>query len=133
MPLPDTDHPLAASQAGYFTTTQAADTGYSRPLLDHNVGTGRFMRVLRGIYRLRDFLSSDYKDLVVAWLWSDQQGVVSYDATAGQNVIHLVACAQDHPRLRAQVSSGRSAAARGTTSCRPACRSEINSFQPDPS
>lgn len=62
---------LAAAQDGYFTTAQGADAGYSRPLLDHHVKTRRFLRVHRGIYRLRDFPPTDHEDLVVAWLWSD--------------------------------------------------------------
>jgi predicted transcriptional regulator of viral defense system len=70
---------LAAAQDGHFTTTQAAEAGYSRPLLDHHVKAGRFLRVQRGIYRLRDFPSADHEDLVVAWLWSDEQGVVSHE------------------------------------------------------
>lgn len=70
---------LAASQEGYFTTAQAAGAGYSRPLLDHHLKAARFLRVRRGIYRLRDFPSSDHEDLVVAWLWSDHQGVVSHE------------------------------------------------------
>ena len=81
MPGPDwtTLYALAATQDGHFTTSQAADAGYSRPLLDHHVKAGRFLRILRGIYRLRDFPSADHEDLVVAWLWSDQQGVVSHE------------------------------------------------------
>jgi predicted transcriptional regulator of viral defense system len=70
---------LAAAQDGHFTTSQAAEAGYSRPLLDHHVNTGRVLRVLRGIYRLRDFPSADHEDLVLAWLWSDQQGVASHE------------------------------------------------------
>jgi len=70
---------IAAAQDGHFTTAQAADSGYSRPLLDHHVKRGRFLRIQRGIYRLRDFPSADHEDLVVAWLWSDQQGVVSHE------------------------------------------------------
>jgi len=70
---------LAAAQDGHFTTAQAAEAGYSRPLLDHHVKAGRFHRIQRGIYRLRDFPSADHEDLVVAWLWSDQQGVVSHE------------------------------------------------------
>lgn len=70
---------LAAAQDGHFTTSQALEAGYSRPLLDHHLKTGRFLRVLRGIYRLRDFPSTDHEDLVVAWLWSDQQGVASHE------------------------------------------------------
>ena len=70
MPGPDwtTLYALAATQDGHFTTSQAADAGYSRPLLDHHVKAGRFLRVLRGIYRLRDFPSADHEELVVAWL-----------------------------------------------------------------
>lgn len=70
---------LAASQDGYFTTAQAISAGYSRPLLDHHVKSGRFLRVHRGIYRLRDFPATDNEDLVVAWLWSEQQGVASHE------------------------------------------------------
>jgi hypothetical protein len=29
--------------------------------------------------RLRDFPSADHEDLVLAWLWSDQEGVVSHE------------------------------------------------------
>jgi predicted transcriptional regulator of viral defense system len=70
---------IAAAQDGYLTTAQANDAGYSRPLLDHHVRSGRFIRIQRGIYRLRDFPSTDHEDLVVAWLWSDQQGIVSHE------------------------------------------------------
>jgi predicted transcriptional regulator of viral defense system len=70
---------VAATQDGYLTTAQANDAGYSRPLLDHHVRAGRFLRMRRGIYRLRDFPSTDHEDLVVAWLWSDQQGIVSHE------------------------------------------------------
>jgi predicted transcriptional regulator of viral defense system len=70
---------LAAAQDGTFTTSQAADAGYSRPLVDHHVKAGRFLRVRRAVYRLRDFPSTDHEDLVVAWLWSDLQGVVSHE------------------------------------------------------
>lgn len=81
MPEPDWSalYALAASQDGHFTTAQAADAGYSRPLLDHHVNAGRFLRVQRGIYRLRDFPSADHEDLVVAWLWSGEQGVASHE------------------------------------------------------
>ena len=81
MPAPDwiTLYELAAAQDGHFTTAQAAEAGYSRPLLNHHVKAGRFHRIQRGIYRLRDFPSADHEDLVVAWLWSDRQGVVSYE------------------------------------------------------
>lgn len=69
----------ASTQEGHFTTRQAAAAGYSRPLLDHHVKSGRFVRVHRGIYRLRDFPLGEHEDDVVAWLWSGQQGVLSHD------------------------------------------------------
>lgn len=70
---------LAATQDGHFTTAQAGEAGYSRPLLAHHVKAGRFLRIQRGIYRLRDFPSTDHEDFVVAWLWSDRQGVISHE------------------------------------------------------
>lgn len=81
MPEPHwtTLYALAATQDGHFTTAQAAEAGYSRPLLNHHVKAGRFLRIERGIYRLRDFPPADHEDLVVPWLWSDQQGVVSHE------------------------------------------------------
>jgi predicted transcriptional regulator of viral defense system len=68
---------LTASQEGYFTTRQAGDIGYSRPLLDHHVKSGRFKRARRGVYRLVEFPSGEHEDLVIAWLWSDCVGVFS--------------------------------------------------------
>lgn len=70
---------LAASQEGYFTTRQAEHAGYSRPLLDHHVRSGRFTRVRRGVYRLVEFPAGEHEDLVIAWLWSDRAGVYSHD------------------------------------------------------
>jgi predicted transcriptional regulator of viral defense system len=70
---------LAASQDGHFTTPQAAEAGYSRPLLDHHVASGRFLRVQRGIYRLRDFPIREHEDHVVAFLWSHGEGVLSHE------------------------------------------------------
>ena len=70
---------LAASQDGYVTTAQAADAGYSRPLLAHHVTSGRLIRARRGVYRLRDFPATEHEDLVIAWLWSDQRGVLTHE------------------------------------------------------
>lgn len=68
---------LAQSQAGYFTTQQAARAGYSPQLLAHHKGK-KFERVRRSIYRLIHFPASDREDLVVLWLWSEQAGVFSH-------------------------------------------------------
>jgi predicted transcriptional regulator of viral defense system len=70
----------AASQAGYFTTRQAAEAGYSPQLLVHHVHAGRAMRVRRGIYRLVHFPVQEHEELVVAWLWSEGAGVISHQS-----------------------------------------------------
>ncbi len=77
-PDPDRLYEIAVAQAGCFTTRQAAEAGYSRPLLDHHVRGERFHRLRRGIYRLVHFPSGEDEDLVVAWLWSDRQVVASH-------------------------------------------------------
>ena len=68
----------AAGQAGLFTTQQAAEAGYSPQLLVHYVHSGKALRIHRGIYRLVHFPAGEHEELVVAWLWSEQQGVVSH-------------------------------------------------------
>ncbi len=69
---------VASAQDGYFTTRQAADSGYSTQLLRKHVRAGRIRRVRRGIYRLVHFPAGEHDDLVIAWLWSEQAGVVSH-------------------------------------------------------
>jgi predicted transcriptional regulator of viral defense system len=69
---------LAASQDGLFTTAQAKSAGYSPELLIHRLGTGKFHRVQRGIYRIRHFPAGEQEDLVAIWLWSEQQGIFSH-------------------------------------------------------
>src|SRR5690349_1766744 len=69
---------LAVGQAGYFTSAQAADLGYSPELLIHHLKRGRLQRARRSIYRVRHLPPSDDEQLVELWLWSGQQGVVSH-------------------------------------------------------
>ena len=71
---------IAAAQDGLFTTQQAAEAGYSPQLLAHHLGAWRMLRVRRGIYRLVHFPIGEHEELVVAWLWSAQQGVVSHES-----------------------------------------------------
>lgn len=69
---------LAVSQAGHFTTAQAAALGFSPELLIHHTRAGRLIRVHRGIYRVSHLPSADDEDLVVLWLWTDRRGVMSH-------------------------------------------------------
>lgn len=56
---------VAQAQAGYFTTKQAANAGYSPQLLAY-YRDNRVERVRRGIYRLVHFPASDHEDLGLA-------------------------------------------------------------------
>jgi predicted transcriptional regulator of viral defense system len=69
---------IASAQSGYFTTRQAAGAGYSSQLLVKHIRAGRVARARRGIYRLVHFPASEHEELVTAWLWSEQAGVVSH-------------------------------------------------------
>ena len=70
---------VASAQVGYFTTDQAAEAGYSRPLLAHHLHAGRIVRIRRSVYRLVEYPAGEHEDLVVAWLWSKQIGVFSHE------------------------------------------------------
>jgi len=69
---------LAVSQAGYFTTAQAAEVGYSPELLIHHRKRGWIERTRRGIYRVRHLPAQDDEQLVELWLWSGREGVFSH-------------------------------------------------------
>ena len=98
---PDWDHlfEIAVAQDGLFTTRQAAAAGYSRPLLDHHLHSGRFIRVRRGVYRLVHFPAGDHEDLTVVWLWSEQEGVFSHQTALALHDLSDVLPAQVHLTL----------------------------------
>jgi predicted transcriptional regulator of viral defense system len=70
----------ALAQDGLFTTRQAAAAGYSPQLLVHYLQVGKALRVRRGIYRLVHFPAGEHEELVAAWLWSEQAGLVSHQS-----------------------------------------------------
>lgn len=71
---------IATEQAGYFTTSQAEQCGFSRRLLSHYAKSGRFMRIARGLYRFRDYPPSPEEDVMAAWLAvGKDSGVVSHE------------------------------------------------------
>ncbi len=71
---------LAAGQAGHVTAAQATAHGFSPQLLSKHAAAGNLTRPLRGIYRLADFPPGENEDLVVAWLWSGEEAVVSHES-----------------------------------------------------
>jgi predicted transcriptional regulator of viral defense system len=91
----------AAAQAGYFTTQQGAESGYSSQLLLKHIRGGRVVRARRGIYRLVHFPASEHEELVTAWLWSEQAGVVSHQTALSLHGLSDVLPAQVHLTLPA--------------------------------
>lgn len=85
--MSDVDHNglylLAEAQAGYFTTAQSAEAGMDPSTLSHHARPGgRYLRVRRGLYRLRHFPSSPVEHVMAAWLPLRQAGAVVSHASA---------------------------------------------------
>ena len=71
----------ASGQQGYFTAAQARACGVSWDLLSDGAQRGRFLRVRRGLYRLRDYPSSPREEVIAAWLAVGKDiAVVSHDS-----------------------------------------------------
>jgi predicted transcriptional regulator of viral defense system len=73
---------VASEQGGYFTAAQAGACGISQPLLSHHSAAGgRFIRVRRGLYRIREYPSSPREDVIAAWLAAGRDvAVVSHES-----------------------------------------------------
>ncbi len=70
---------VALAQDGLFTTQQAAQSGYSRPLLARYLQSGKVERVMHGIYRLVHYPCSESEQYTMLRLWSGQEGVFSHE------------------------------------------------------
>lgn len=97
----DTLFAFAAAQDGYFTTQQAAEAGYSPQLLVHHIKSGKVARVRRGIYRIIHFPAGEHEELVVLWLWSEQQGIFSHQTALALHGLSDVLPSQVHLTLPA--------------------------------
>jgi len=71
---------LAEKQAGYFSAKQAKEVGFSYERLSSNVQTGKFKRIMWGIYRLVHFPGSDYEDLYVTFLRTGPDSAISHES-----------------------------------------------------
>ena len=91
----------AAAQEGCFTSSQAAESGYSPQLLAHYLGIGRIARVYRGIYRLVQFPPGEHEDLLAIWLWSDRKGVFSHETALALHDLSDVLSSKIHLTLPA--------------------------------
>lgn len=56
---------LAAEQAGYVSTAQAKELGFTTARLQYQVNAGHLSRPLRGVLRFQQFPSSDLEEYVV--------------------------------------------------------------------
>ena len=71
---------IAENQAGYFSSSQAKEAGFSWERLSDNVKKGNFIRICRAIYRLVQFPHSPYEDMFVAWLRTGPNSVISHES-----------------------------------------------------
>ena len=88
---------LADAQLGYFSTSQAEALGVDRRYLSHHVNSGNLERVGRGVYRLLNYPSHPFEDVMATLLWVGEGAVASHDtalaiyglADAMPAVIHI--------------------------------------------
>jgi len=98
----------ASAQAGYFTTAQAGACGFSSALLSHHAKSGRFLRVARSLYRLRDYPRETNEEIVAAWLRQAPDAVVSHESALALLGLSDVIADQVHltvPRARRRLVS----------------------------
>lgn len=74
---------VAERQAGYFTSAQALEAGYSYASQSYHSKAGNWMRDGWGIYRLAHFPEAENEDLIRLTLWSrtksgEPQAVISH-------------------------------------------------------
>lgn len=106
---------IAEAQGGYFTAGQARQAGYAFSQQHFHVERGNWLKIERGLYRLRDFPPREREDLIRWSLWSrDQKGmpqaVVSHDTALTVHELSDVMPAQVHltvpPGFRKRVPPG---------------------------
>ncbi len=75
---------IASTQGGYFTSSQALNAGYTYRQQHYHTQRGTWLKIARGIYRLRDYPPAEREDLIRLTLWShnqkgEPQAVVSHE------------------------------------------------------
>jgi len=118
---PDQDglYRIAEPQGGYFTSAQAAKSGFSRKLLWHYQKTHKFLRVAHGIYRLGRFPSSRFEDLFVAWLKCGPKSAISHESALALYNLSDVLPAQVHVTVPRTASRRRAGIRMHTNRLRP--------------
>lgn len=111
---------IAESQGGYFTSSQAAMTGFSRKLLWHYQKTHKFLRVAHGIYRLAQFPSLGLEDFFIAWLKCGPKSAISHESALGLYDLSDVLPAEVHVTVPRTASRRRTGMRMHTNRLRPA-------------
>jgi hypothetical protein len=73
---------LAAAQFGAFSRRQARDLGASPAMIEHRLGTGAWLLVLPGVFRLASAPHSSRQSATAVTLWSAPDGLVALTAAA---------------------------------------------------
>jgi len=106
---------VAATQGGYFTAAQARRAGYAYSQQSYHVARGNWLKIERGLFRLRDFPPTEREDLIRWSLWSRNQkghpqAVVSHDSALTVHELSDVMPARVHltvpPAFRKPVPPG---------------------------
>lgn len=106
---------VADAQGGYFTAAQARQAGYAYSQQHFHVERGNWLRVGRGLFRLRDYPPSEREDLICWSLWSRNQkgipqAVVSHETALTVHELSDVMPARVHltvpPGFRKRVPPG---------------------------
>ena len=106
---------IAAAQGGYFTAAQARQVGYAYSQQHFHVSRGNWLKIDRGLFRLRDFPPGEREDLIRWSLWSRNQksvpqAVVSHDTALTVHELSDAMPAQVHltvpPGFRKNVPPG---------------------------
>lgn len=87
---------LAAGNRGYFTAGEAVKHGYSYPAQKYHADRGNWVKVERGIYRLRDWPVADDDHLVRWSMWARGLAVVSHATALSAHGLGDVDPAQVH-------------------------------------
>ena len=92
---------FAAAQGGYFTAGQASQAGYAYSQQHFHVARGNWLKIGRGLFRLRDYPPDGREDLIRCSLWSRNQkgvpqAVVSHDTALSVHELSDLMPAQIH-------------------------------------
>lgn len=71
---------FALGQGGLFDRRDALDCGITDSSLGYHTRTGRFERVLPGVYRLRATPLSPHDEYLLAWVWTNYRGAISHES-----------------------------------------------------